>query len=272
MVNMQYRGKSIDTFGDAVKMLLINHGYDAVPYADCISLRSFAFRVNEDDWENWLIPQVEPMDAVTRLFKFIGLGSCIQIEKETEHIWNLMEQGCLIGPVCEINQYDVQRLYYDGMKKYLYICSERGGHYIVHDPDGFPLKLADKAEVIKSYGIDNAVAVGLRLGGKQKKSIDYKRILKEGLSYRRKNEKMLFWPKPQKRFQKIAVLCGAYNYLMQIYKILDLTKYVDCLPSAEAEKIDQIVKELYRCILADNMEKFIYLKNEFFILLEDEMN
>lgn len=265
---MPYHGKSIDTFEDAAAMLLSNSGYEAIPHMDCISLRCFSFQVNERDWKNWLIPVIDHKHAVARLFSCCGLADYVELGQERENIWEMMEQGCLVGPVGELRPYGIYSLYYDGRKKYLYVCGRENGLFIVHDPDGFPMRLLNKEEFTKYYDLNGAAAVRIKIGGRQKKEIDYLQILREGLYYRRtenlKSEDVweFFFSGQAKRSQSISALCGLYNYLLQTSKIVRLAESLGNVQKGS------MLKELYRCIEHRDAKQFVKLKEEMFIDLE----
>lgn len=272
---MQYHGKSIDTFEDAAAMLFKNHGYDVFPHADCVSLRCFAFQINKQDWKNWIVPSIDHKSAVTRLFSFCGLEAYMEFRWEKDFLWEMMECGCLVGPVSEIKPYGIYSLYYDGCRKYLYICGKKNEFYIVHDPDGFPMRLMKKEDFEKYYDLSIAGAVRLRTGGNLINRIDYLQILKDGLRYRRETENIedinawqWICSGEVKRSQKISVLYGLYNYLLQINKIICLVENAERFQKSEIENLNLIMKKLYRCVGLEDIEQFVKLRENLFLELE----
>ena len=272
---MQYHGKSIDTFEDAVTMLFLNRGYDIFPHIDCISLRCFVFQVNKQDWKNWLVPVMDHKSAVNRLFSFCGLMEYMKLECEKDALWKMMEYGCLVGPVSERKPYGIYSLYYDGYKKYLYVCGKKNGLFVVHDPDGFPMRLLKKEDFENYYDLSRAIAVTLEEGGNLIKEIDYLQVLRAGLNYRKKienKESIDAWSwvicGKVNRFQNISVVNGLYNYLLQICKIICLSENMGSSWSSEMDKLNMVIKELYRCVVLGDIKQFCQLKEEIFIGLE----
>lgn len=273
---MRYHGKSIDAFESAMTMLLANNGYNLIPHIDCISQRCFAFRVINNEMRNWLIPAIQPAEAAERVFELAGMRNVAEITQDANKFYAAMEHGCLLGPIEERVRYGVSTIYYEGQKKYIYICGKSGDHFIIHDPDGFPMRLVKPEELQNIYFITNAcIAVSLLHGGNQNADFDFVKILTEGMRRRKKSDD---WNDIEEiipgsfsdlsRRQELSLRFGLNNYLLQINKIIDLMTDKNFMPEREQREACLFMRKMYECILKNKIRQFIRLKDEVFDYLE----
>lgn len=273
---MQYHGKSIDSFESAMTMLLINNGYSSIPHIDCISQRCFAFRVINNEMRNWLIPAIEPAKAVEKVFELAGIQNMAEIIQNDSEIYDAMEQGCLLGPIEERIRYGVSNIYYEGKKKYIYICGKNRDYFIIHDPDGFPMRFMKQGEIRNTYLITNGcIAVRLLHGGNQIVEFDFSKILIEGMRCRKKLDD---WNDIEKliaihsfnlpRRQELSLHFGLYNYLLQTNKIIELMVDENFMFEREQLEVNLIMTKMYECILRNKVRQFMCLKDKLFDYLE----
>lgn len=276
---MQYHGKSIDTFEYSVAMLLINNGYCLIPHADCISQRCFAFQI-EDEWNrHWIVPAVDPVTAIEKLFFLTGLLEKVKIIRGKEDIFDLMPKGCLLGPVEEYSRYSVQSFYYEGETKYLYVCGKEGDSFVVHDPEGFPVRLLTKSEMQATYNLDRSIAVLLERDGKQINNFDFSEVLREGMECKRRMEnwrnietKIEHCFQGLTRGQELALNYGLYNYLLQTGKILNLMESNGNIGDRDRIQIGSMMGKMYKCVFHNCIKDFMNMKNVFFDYLDQLIN
>lgn len=274
---MLYRGKSIDTFEDAVNMLLANSSYSPIPYADCVSMRAFAFQINMNDWRNWIIPYKEPAAAIQELMTFCGLAEQTTITPIREAIDIPISQGCMLGPVQDKAPHGIQPFYYEGQKKYLYVWGKGNGIIMVHDPDGFPMRKLKMKQFYDEYGLKGSIAVALKADGRQKNGQDYGEVLRKGILYRTLWEdwsalKPLWSTSGKKagRIEQISLSFGLYNYLLQTCKIIQMAEKASDVNQKYRNILDAAVSAMYQSILNRNIYGFIKCREHLFSVLEKQ--
>lgn len=272
---MRYHGKNIDTFEDALSMLYKNNGYTPEKYADCISGRAFIFQVKKSDRRNWISSKVSPADAISRVALYNNLLEETSIFYNREDFWQVMKRGCLLGPVDMLTQNEIQTFYFNGKKRYLYICGYRDGMYVVHDPEGFPEQLYEKDELLKEYDFNQSIAVEMRAGGNQKRSAFMNDIIKEQLAHRRIEEN---WDREgdieswmhfeEGRKKDLALQYGLSLYLQQIGKVVQVLEIENVCNNIFCKEIERALEKLYRCVLDRDISRFLLWRERLWETIE----
>lgn len=279
MENMRYHGKSIDTFEDALSMLYRNNGYSPEKYSDCISGRSFIFRLNQEDKRNWISTGISAEEAVHSVALYNNLSEETSIIYDYKDFWPVMESGCLIGPVDILERNEVQTFYYNGNRRYLYVCGKKDGMYIVHDPEGFPVQLFERDEFITAYDLKQSIAVRMKAGGCQKKTIPIYDIIRFQIRRRKVDENWNFKGNVENWFclyegrkKELAIQYGWNLYLQQIWKIVELLETEFICRESDYRKLENILGKMYQCALRRDDSGFLSWKEIFWTHVEKQFD
>lgn len=273
---MRYHGKNIDTFENALSMLYRNSGYIPEKHADCISGRAFVFKAEQNDLKNWLSSGVAVDDAVRKVAAYNNLLQETDIFYSIEDCCRAMEWGCFLGPVDILAQDDIQSFYYNGKRRYLYVCGQKDGIYAVHDPEGFPLRLYRKEELLQEYDLSQSIAVRMRSGGCQKKRAFIADVIRYQLIHRRSKENwdlegdMGSWLySGGGRKKDLALQFGWNLYLHQIWKIVQILETEGLGAEVFCEKLEYMLEKLYGYVWKGNMLEILLWRNNFWKCMEE---
>jgi len=145
-------------------MALDSVGVKNIPHPNCLTLRPFSLRYN-DDPSLWITPFVEPINGLKAAFKIIGFSDklksqtlssvSVQIHELLMILEHWLNDGMVIlGPINRTKIWNrIDSRYYKGAAYYIYVLSYDNNYYLVHDPEGCPCLLLSKSTLIEALDI-----------------------------------------------------------------------------------------------------------------------
>lgn len=260
----------MDTFSPAVNMLLVNHGTSVMQFIDVISLRCCGFACHPEDMKNWLLPTVSFETEVSRLNDFLQMDGGLKGAEgvSDNRLFEMIEKGAVFGPIRkDVLQQDIQSSYFEGATKFMYCCRYEAGKYIVHDPDGFPMQLMTKSDILDLKTKSGFQVIWMEKGRGVRP--DYYKAMTEAVSYKITHpcnfEQV---PKPQGRVGKLAVQYGLQNYLLQTNQLIEFVKQFCGL---ECGRIyDELIRKACMCLNSCNLEGIRIFEEQLCKCLQEE--
>jgi len=153
-----YLGKSMDATGSVVAMLTTTMDKYGAHYLECATGRPFATIAPVDNSALWLVPWVKPLVGLINALKLVGSDSEVlplpDSDSEWGDFWSVVARWLVytpvaIGPLDRLRLWDqLEDRYYHNGGYFIVAIRQTTEGFIVHDPQGCPLRLLTVEDII----------------------------------------------------------------------------------------------------------------------------
>lgn len=238
--------------------------YDQEPvsHIDCVGKRCFGFSMGNSVSE-WFRPAISLDNAVKQIEKKTGIPVAVtDTQKKNDNVLKMLKSGAVVGPVWSLEAVpEIRHLYYHGDTRYLFISGDNKGCYRITDLEGFPEFWANEKEVLEMLKRDRPYVLHLEKKIFQRKYVNFKEILEEGLSFFRclneeKNQVFQavkdYRESPQNR---LAIQYGLINCMQNMDKVFRLAAYCEAVNQKDMEAYLALKNRTYHlCVKKDILE------------------
>lgn len=177
-------GKQFDTFEAAVGRMIEEETGQWIPQLNCLSGRSFAFRMDEDK-RYWFVPRADLKQAAEQLSTSLRITIRYRRIYHAEDI-TAIPAKCMIlyGITRGMSAPEFCSYYYVG-NQYLYLWKTDIGTYSISDPRGLPEQRMTAAELDRLLIGNHCEVIYCGRNLERPYIPEKKDILKKGLLYRR---------------------------------------------------------------------------------------